>query len=235
MALLRSGTRSPLAIVSLRYFFRGRRREKMGSRRAAGLAMMACRFGLLLITILPFTVFAQTAKPDAHPFLVTMGEAWSNPQPSAGPINAMNCVIIFPDGQLHLELSRQEFFAEKLDLRVYEASLNGQELLALRDLLNSDPIRQLRPFDFFTPFLSSEAHQASVFSARISRADSRQQVGYFAPEEGRTTGSPSARREWKESEVVLRPLVQWFRELKTSKPRAWRQVANSKANSCEPQ
>ncbi len=75
--------------------------------------MMACRFGLLLITILPFTVFAQTAKPDAHPFLVTMGEAWSNPQPSAGPINAMNCVIIFPDGQLHLELSRQEFFAEK--------------------------------------------------------------------------------------------------------------------------
>jgi hypothetical protein len=31
-------------------------------------------------------------------------------KPTAGPNNVGNCMIVYPDGRLHLELRRQEFF-----------------------------------------------------------------------------------------------------------------------------
>ena len=82
---------------------------------------------LLVLAGSLLALFGQNPAPASRQFLVTMGEAWSPPQPAAGPVNAMNCVIVFPDGRLHLELRRQEFFKQKPDLSIFEGSLEVKE------------------------------------------------------------------------------------------------------------
>jgi uncharacterized protein (TIGR02391 family) len=44
------------------------------------------------------------------PFIVRISENWSTLNRTAGPNNFSNCLIVMPDGRLHLELRRQEFF-----------------------------------------------------------------------------------------------------------------------------
>jgi hypothetical protein len=196
------------------------------ARRARGLV-------LLLVAGSPLALFAQNRPEPSQPFLVTMGEVWSTPQPAAGPLNAMNCVIVFPDGRLHLELRRQEFFEEKADLSVFEGSLNGKEIQILRDLLDAGTVAQMPLFTFMPTLLSGAAEGMQMFSARISRGKLRQQVGYFVPAEGGPAGS-SEQKEWSEAATALRPLVEWFRALKSAKPRNWRRVSNANSNLCEP-
>lgn len=199
----------------------------------SNLARWVRGFVLLMMAGYTLTSFAQNPKPPARPFLVSMGETWSSPQPSAGPVNAMNCLIVFPGGRLHLELRRQEFFAEKSELSVFEASLDAQEIRILRNLLDAQTIQQLPPFTFLSTLLSGSSDQMQMFSARIARGKPRQQVGYFVPSEG-TLVSPSDRQQWTEAATMLQPLVEWFRTLKSARPRNWRRVSNANSNSCEP-
>jgi hypothetical protein len=197
------------------------------------LAQRARGLVLLLVAGSPLALFAQNRPAASQLFLVTMGEVWSSPQPAAGAVNAMNCVIVFPDGRLHLELRRQEFFEEKADLSVFEGSLNVKEIQILRDLLDAGTITQMPPFTFMPTLLSGAADGMQMFSARISRGKLRQQVGYFVPAEGMTAGS-SEQKEWSEAATALRPLVEWFRALKSAKPRNWRRVSKANSNLCEP-
>jgi hypothetical protein len=197
------------------------------------LARWARCFVLLAVAGFPLVLPAQSPTPGSRPFLVTMGEVWSTPQPAAGPVNAMNCVIVFPDGHLHLELRRQEFFKEKAGLSVFEGSLKVNEIQILREILDAETITQLPPFTAVTTLLSGSADGMPMFGARISRGKLRQQIGYFVSNGGGPADSVD-QKKWRESATALRPLVEWFRALKSAKPRDWRRVANVNANLCEP-
>jgi len=88
----------------------------------------------------------QTPVTSSELFLLRISEAQVSMRPTAGPNNVSNCMIVYPDGRLHLELRRQEFFDGKASVASYEGRLSNQELASLRSVLDSDSVRNLHMF-----------------------------------------------------------------------------------------
>jgi len=177
---------------------------------------------------------APSAKPESRPFIVRMGEWQSTFLPSAGPNSLTNCVIVLPDGCFELVLRRQESLGGKSTVDIFESSLNQKAIEILRDRLDSDAVRKLPPYaPPNTPFIADEWQ---LVTAEISRASDVQRVGYFSWKGVGPTNTESIKREWQESAVVLQPLVEWVRALKSLgssiPPAKWRRVPKEKYNAC---
>jgi hypothetical protein len=71
------------------------------------------------------------------------------------------------------------------------------------------------------------------FRATISRGQGTQDVGYYVFKAEGPENPDSVVKGWHESQTALKPLVEWFRELKTYKDPAKRLVSNSKSTLCE--
>jgi hypothetical protein len=175
-------------------------------------------------------VAAQTGKPAPHPFLLRMFEHEMTLQPVAGPNNVENCIVVFPDGHFHLELRRQEFFDGKATLAVYESSLNPQGLERLQMILDSEDIKRLPAFVQPVPPFDPQGWHG--LSGKIMRASGVQVIGYFDWQGKGPGNSDSDKREWQESQVALKPLVEWFHSVKSFKTPNWRQVSRKKGNLC---
>jgi hypothetical protein len=65
---------------------------------------------LLLGAMTAQAAIGQTPTTPSEPFLLLASEWHTTLKPTAGPNNVGNCMIVYPDGRLHLELRRQEFF-----------------------------------------------------------------------------------------------------------------------------
>ncbi len=61
---------------------------------------------------------------------------------TVGPSNVGNCLIVYGDGRLHLELRRQEFLGEKASFGTYLAVLS-KDLASLHSILDIFGIRPL--------------------------------------------------------------------------------------------
>jgi hypothetical protein len=70
--------------------------------------MKLAAWSLLLMTTAQAA--GQTPTTRSESFLLRTWEWHTTLKPTAGPNNVGNCMIGYPDGRLHLELRRQEFF-----------------------------------------------------------------------------------------------------------------------------
>ena len=64
----------------------------------------------LLLLVMRVQAEGQTPTTPSESFLLRTSEWHMTLKPTAGPNNVGNCMIVYPNGRLHLELRRQEFF-----------------------------------------------------------------------------------------------------------------------------
>jgi hypothetical protein len=195
---------------------------------------------LLVVGSVIFTLVrspaAQNPRLDPHPFIVHMAESQQTSEPSAGPNNLSNCVIVLPDGHFKLVLFRQESIGGKGTMDTFESSLGQKEIQILRGLLDSNAVSKLPPY--VGPNLPIGSNGFKWFEAEISRESNVQRVGYFVWWGGSAPTNPEGtKREWQESMVALQPLVEWFRALKSMggsiPPAKWRRLSRQKSDPCE--
>jgi hypothetical protein len=161
-------------------------------------------------------------------FLVRMNEAELSMNPTAGPNNVSNCILVASDGHAHLELRRQEFFNGRATLATYEGALKPREVDILRSILEGDAIGSLP--QFVTPTTPMGVDLYHVVTAKIPRPTGIAEVGYIewqgkAPENAATAGE-----NWSRSAVAMKPLVEWFRSIKSTYQ--WKRVSNPQSGVC---
>ena len=178
---------------------------------------------LVVITSFAVSLTAQQPKAVEKGFLVRMFERELTLQPTAGPNNVGNCMIVFRNGKFHLELRRQEFFDGHATLAVYESSLSEQELQSLRKILENQEVKQLPPFVQPKPPVDSHGYQ--IFRADILRGSNNQSAGYFNWNAQPPANAESEKEHWKQSELALKPLVEWFHGIKSFKTSDWRRIS----------
>jgi hypothetical protein len=159
-----------------------------------------------------------------------MVDAWLGLQPTAGPMIVTNCITVAPEGRFRLDLNKQEFYGEGTTT-IFESSLNEREVQILRGLLDAEEVKSLPPY--VEPVTPLPSGGGQTFIADISRGSTVQHVGYFSWI-GEELGDPdSVKKDWKQSEAALQPLVKWFRALKSYKRPNWRHVSNSNITFCD--
>jgi hypothetical protein len=182
------------------------------------------RINFVLPLVLAAGLVGHAAEPHPEPFIVRISEQWSTLQPTAGPNNVGNCLIVMPGGRLHLELRRQEFFDGRVVWTTYESALDGRELGILRSILNDAAVRTLRPFA--QPVVPMNSDDSQTFTAEIVRGSQVQRVGYLSWH-GIAPNNPEADKiAWKKAGDALQRLVEWSHEIKSSKALNWRRVSN---------
>jgi hypothetical protein len=170
-----------------------------------------------------------TGQPLTKPFIVRISESQITFHPTAGPNNISNCLLVMPDGHVHLELRRQEFFDGKAILRTYESALDSKEIGVLRTILEDAEVRTLH--EFVEPALPINADELQGFRADIMRGAQVQQVGYLTWHGHGPNNSDADKIAWKQATVVLQRLVEWSHAVKSGKSYNWRRVGNPK-NFC---
>jgi hypothetical protein len=167
--------------------------------------------------ILLLVFFASAAQALAQePFLVRTVEWRVTTKSVAGPYNVGNCMIVYSDGRLHLELRRQEFGYGPASLISYEKQVTTEQLTTLRAILNSDSLRKLQPIHM--PDFPLKSHLFGAFTAEIPRAANIQKVNAIFVGSA-DTRSPEDTIAWKEASIVLQPLMDWSHHAKTDVPK----------------
>lgn len=187
--------------------------------------------GVLFLSAMITQIVTEGApKDDPKEVLLRISEAETYLKPTLGPNNVGNCLIVYGDGRLHLELRRQEFLGGKASLSTYLAVLSKKDLASLRSILDSADVRKLPELRLPKPPLES-AH-FGWFTGEIFSEGGVHKVGY-AFWDGEPKPSENEEAAWEEQRVVLQPLIQWSREVKSSTNIGWRTRRN--ANSvCQP-
>jgi hypothetical protein len=109
----------------------------------------------------------QASTPRPEPFLVQISDDQISLIPTPGPNNVTNCMVVYPDGRLYLELHRQEFGYGPASVAFYQGKLSAQELISLRAVLDSAAVRSLQAFPM--PTLPMPTEGFDTFMAEIQR------------------------------------------------------------------
>jgi hypothetical protein len=173
---------------------------------------------LAFVLVLPTIGAGQRAEPSA--FLVTMGDGVTDL--ARDGVSTHDCILVFPDGRFHLERRRQEYLGSRVKLKIFESSVTAPQLQQLREILASEAILKLPPF--VPPRLAMAVPWSEIFIAAIPRDTEIRKVGYVLWRGGTPEGSPNSspagvKQGWKDSEVALRPLVDWFHTFESGKLR----------------
>jgi hypothetical protein len=185
---------------------------------------------LAALLLLPGVMTVQAAAGQSpttasESFLLRTSEWHTTLKPTAGPNNVGNCMIVYPDGRLHLELRRQEFFSGPASFVSYEGNLSIHELTSLRSILDSDAVTSLQAVH--PPSAPMDADDYGWFRAEIWRPTRMQTVGTVTWHGG--TGPKNTEddaRAWREAGVALQPLIDWSHLIKSDRPEL-RRIPNS--------
>lgn len=162
---------------------------------------------------------AQQVQTRGGTFLVLLREAESDVSPAGK--NLRSCAMIYPDGRFHLEQRFQQLPSSTATLKVFESSLDSSELQQLEAILNDETIRKMP--SLVQPSVPTSATRFRGFTAAIDRGDGQlQNAGYFIFQPETSGKSSSAAPDelkllWKQSEAALRPLLQWFHHVQSTR------------------
>lgn len=194
---------------------------------------------LLLSACLCFTapcVFAQGSPQQGSPprdpvgFLIRMERSQAEliPHGTTGGL----CAVVWPDGNLHAERRRQTLPSTHAAIQVYDSVLSAEQLAVLTQLLDSEKVTQVPPFE--TPHLPLQVAAYYLFTADIRRPEGVQHVGFLQfGQNGGNGDDPlvvvDARPRDREVRPVILPLLEWMQATVDQVP------ANSggKVNLCE--
>jgi hypothetical protein len=167
----------------------------------------------------------QTPTARSESFLLRISEWHTTLRPTAGPNNVGNCMIVYPDGRLHLELRRQEFFDGQASLVSYEGTLSTQDLIDLRSILDSDAVTSLQMVTL--PRALPQADDWQSFTAEIQRPTKTQKVGTYSWHSADPKNSENDATASHKAGIVLQPLIDWSHRVKSDKPPELRRIPNS--------
>jgi hypothetical protein len=172
---------------------------------------------LLLSVLSPLVLLLQQTHDRP---LVRIGEMSMDISPYGVTTNT--CVLVQPDGHVHLEVRVQRLPTPTATLHIYEANLDDFQMLRLHNLLDVPGLRDAG--DFQLPKLPLTAPAFKVATVQITREHHIQKLGYLAWNERgdkkkeRPESEPEAVKEqWQRSRVMLTPLLQWSHELQLIK------------------
>ena len=171
----------------------------------------------------------QSPTTPSESFLLRTSEWHTTLKPTAGPNNVGNCMIVYLDGRLHLELRRQEFFYGRASLVSYERNLSIEELASLRSILDADAVRSLQAVHQPRAPINGDDWQS--FTVEIRRATEMQTAGTFTWHGAGPKNSEDDVRAWREAGVALQPLIDWSHFIKSDRPEL-RRVPNSNSGVC---
>lgn len=166
----------------------------------------------------------QTSTARSESFLLRISESHTTLRPTAGPNNMGNCMIVYPDGRLHLELRRQELFDGQATFVSYEGKLSTQEFISLRSILDSDSVRSLQTVP--SPRVPMVADDWESFTAEIRRGTEMQNVGTFTWHGAGPKDSEDDKRAWQEAGLALQSLIDWSHRVKSVKSPELRRIRN---------
>jgi hypothetical protein len=188
------------------------------------------RIGVLLSLVLAAGFVGDSVRQSlTAPFILRLSESQSTLHPTAGPNNMSNCLLVMPNGHVHLELRRQEFFDGTAMLGTYESALDSKEIGILRSILDDAEVRALHRSA--GPVLPMDVDDWQAFRADIMRGVKVQQVGYVSWHGHGPNNSEADKTAWKQATVTLQRLVEWSHAVKSSKSLNWRRVRNP-SNVC---
>jgi len=182
------------------------------------------------VSLLLLLICGSLKSSENRPLLRAL-EGMTSLVPTAGPRNFSNCVVVFPDGKFYLSLKRQEI-GNRVTVVNFEGALNRRELQILHNLLDQDTLRNAPNFPNFGVSRMPSVDEWEAFEAQIDRGSSTQLVGYSKWKVKGSESAEPANKDSQASEVVLRPLVEWFRALKTYDSPLKRPASNSARFSC---
>lgn len=164
---------------------------------------------LALAATLPAAAHAQTnSSPDPNSFVVRVSEAMIDNEHG---VTRSDCVLVLPDGRLHLERRRVAAPSSTATLKVYESSLDSSQLEQLRNIVNNEVKSGLPEYDKSPVGFQNAPWFSSVIVDTGDRETARR-FGYWAWDK-RNAGPDvpaDVKKQWQESEVGLRPLVEWL-------------------------
>ena len=170
------------------------------------------------------------SRDDSREVLLRISDWDTYLKPTVGPSNVGNCLIVYSDGRLHLELRRQEFLGEKANFTTYLAVLSKKDLASLHSILDSAEVKKLP--ELRLPKLPLESAHFGWFTAEIYREGAMHKVGYPFWE-GAPTPSEDENAAWESQRAALQPLFQWSRDVKSLNNVGWRKARNATA-VCQP-
>ncbi len=186
---------------------------------ARGSAARATESGIVLLLLAlvgPCAVLAQAHSPttqNAPP--VRIGEARMDNEHA---VTSSDCVLILPDGRFHLERRRVAKPSPTATLKIFESSLDSSELEQLRGIIKDEEVSGLPEYDRQRVYFQNAPWFTSV-TVDIGEGEAARRFGYWAwdTQNAGPDVPADARAHWRDSEVALRPLVEWFHRMEASK------------------
>jgi hypothetical protein len=157
------------------------------------------------------------ARTDSPPFVVSVSEATID---NRNLVTATDCILVLPDGRFHLERRKEVAPNPTSSLSIFESSLDSMRLQQLHDILNDENVKRLP--NYALPAFPMAVPWFSTFDAKIEQAGRIRKVGYWLWQGGTDETSPnstpdSIKKVWKDSQVALQPLLEWFHGVETLK------------------
>ncbi len=179
----------------------------------------------LLLMVMSVQAEGQTPTTPSESFLLRTWEWHTTLKPTAGPNNVGNCLIVYPNGRIHLELRRQESFYGPASFVSYEGTLSTQQLKDLRSILDSDAVNRLQLVTWPIGDIHSDDFQ--WFTAEIQRPTKTQKVGTYSLHIADAKNSENDERASREAGITLQPLIDWSHRVKSLNPPELRIIPNS--------
>ena len=169
-----------------------------------------------------FSLHAADQSPQSDPaaFLLRISEA--NIELSRNGIVAGDCLLVLPDGHFHLERRRSQLPNRRgrAKLKVFEFVLSAKQLQQLQEILDEGTVQSLPSYT--APVYPMSSPSSDTFIATIARPQKIQKVGFVIWRGGEPGASPNftpkdIKQAWHDSEISLRPLVDWLHGLEATK------------------
>jgi hypothetical protein len=188
----------------------------------------------VLAASIPFCLAAQDSSlSTASPLLFSLHEM--SVDLSSHGITANSCISVTPEGRFHIERRFQQLPNSQATLHIYESSFDGFQMQRLKNLLDSQSIRDLGRYTH--PVTPMSVSYFSSVDVRVPREHTFQSIGYFVwdertaiPNESPDSTPKTIKGEWTASRTTLTPLVQWFHEVEGMK---WPEVPESRSTVCD--
>jgi len=161
-------------------------------------------------------------RPESSPVRFC-GVRGKNRRDNDRPHEASDQLRLHPgpaDGRFHLERRKEALPNPTSSLDISESSLDSTQLQRLHNILKGEDINKLP--EYVLPVFPITAPWFGSFRTKISRGGQVRTVGYWLWQGGMPGASPNSTPDnikeiWKESEVALRPLVEWFHGIEALK------------------
>lgn len=185
---------------------------------AAGHTLGIAESGVALLLLAVFSscaVLAQANPPTAQKVLpVRISEAKMDNEHA---VTSSDCVLVLPDGRLHLERRSAAKPSSTATLKIFESSLDSSELEQLRGIIKDEEASGPPEYDKQRVFFQNAPWFTSV-TVDIGEGGTVRRFGYWAWDK-RNAGPDvptNVKTHWQDSEVALRPLVEWFHRIEES-------------------